>query len=132
MSEQERVTPGGIALPEPEGYPVCILTTDVPQLQINIVVPEGMDRNEFVQGLAEKVAAKQLALEMADPDSWGPLQLADAHAGDEFYLTPAGARHVLGVGHGRAQKVDPLAASKHRALLDGVPRALPPRLLPRR
>ncbi len=119
-----RVTASGIALPDPEGYPAAILNTDVPQLMVNIAVPEGIDRNVFVQDLARRISLKQRDLEAADMDAWEPLQLADAHAGDEFYLTPCGARHILGVGHGRMATVDPLAASKHRKLIDA--RGLPP------
>jgi hypothetical protein len=128
VKEQERVTPSGIALPEPEGSPICILTTDT-VVQINIAVPEGFDRNLFVQELADRVSAKQLAVESGDVDAWTPLQLADAHAGDEFYLTPEGAKHVIGVGHGRIDKLDPLAASKHRNLIAAAGGPLPP--LPR-
>ena len=111
MSEPERLTASGIALPEPEGHPVCQLATDVPGLAINIVIPEGQDRLEYVERLAQEITA------LARDPYRDPLDLADPHFGDPCYLTPLGAQHVVTVGHARAQKVDPQAASNHRRIL---------------
>ena len=128
----ERLTDSGIQLPQPDGYPVAILTLDVPQVQISIVIPEGQDRDQFVEELTERICRKQLQVESGDVDAFTPLQMADPTMGDPFFLTPLGVRHVIGVGHGRAQKVDPLAGRTHKQLLAAPPgMPLPPPPAPR-
>ena len=128
MSEP-RATESGIVLPEPEGIPICQLVTDVPGLVVNIVIPEGRDRLEYVATLAETICARQrdLAQLFTPGGSYEPLDLADPSLGEPHYLTPAGIRRVVGVSHARAQRQDPTAAKKHREILENaqLARSLP-------
>jgi hypothetical protein len=126
----ERKTASGIALPPIEGIPVAIFDTDVTSLMFNVAIPEDEDPQAFVQELAERVSRRQRDLELGDVDAFGPFQLASAHSGEEFWVTPVGIRHIVSVGHGRAMKVDPLAARNQRRI-ELARGPLPPSPFPR-
>jgi hypothetical protein len=110
---EQRQTASGIALPEQEGIPiVCLLMEGVPTGQVNIVIPEGRDRIDYAEELTVRICTRQRELDRRSRHGHDPLDLADPHFGDPYYLTPEGVKRVLAITHARAQRMDPLAATR--------------------